>query len=216
VPPATDRTPEPTALRVTLSTGAATGTVPVGPSASENAEGARRWQRPGPFSRHARVTEKFRHDSEVTAVSHQRTRMPSTRDSGTPHAQTIAAAKRRARTNTAVRVALPEGRQGVRFQATDIFGYSSLPWSGTAPGTWLYRMFDTHGDLLYIGISGALGARMDLHRTGKPWWPEVDHVIATMIGQEHTALDLERATIRAEMPRHNKRSKPGAVVKAVA
>lgn len=146
----------------------------------------------------------------------QGTRTPSSGDRDTPHAQAIAAAKRRARTHTAVPVTLPDSRQGVRFQATDVFGYSSLPWSRTAPGTWLYRMHDTHGDLLYIGISGALGARMDLHRTDKPWWPDVDHVIATMVGQEHIALDLERAAIRAEMPRHNRRSKPGAIVKAVA
>jgi hypothetical protein len=146
----------------------------------------------------------------------QRTRMPSVSDTGTPHAQAIAATKRKARTHTPTPVALPDGSRGVRFQATDIFGYSSLPWSRTAPGTWLYRMFDTDGALLYIGISGALGTRMDLHRTDKPWWPDVDHIIATMIGHEHVALDLERAAIRAEMPRHNRRSKPGAIVKVVA
>jgi 5-methylcytosine-specific restriction endonuclease McrA len=89
VPTPTDRTPEPTALRVTLSTDAATGTVPIGPSASENADGPGSLPTTGAISRHARVTEKFRHDSEVTAVSHQRTRTPSTRDSGTPHAAQV-------------------------------------------------------------------------------------------------------------------------------
>jgi hypothetical protein len=66
VPTATDRTTEPTALRVTLSTGAATGTVPVGPSVLRNAEGAR--LPTGPRSCSRWVTEAVRRDSEVTAV----------------------------------------------------------------------------------------------------------------------------------------------------
>lgn len=70
--------------RVTGWEGIHTDTVASGPSASENADGPGRWQRPGAISRHARVTENVRHDSEVTAVSYQRTRTPSSRDSGTP------------------------------------------------------------------------------------------------------------------------------------
>jgi hypothetical protein len=92
VPTATDRTTEPTALRVTLSTGAATGTVPSGPSASENADGPGSLPTTGAISRHARVTENVRYDSEVTAVP-QRTRTPSTRDSGTPMAPREAVAR---------------------------------------------------------------------------------------------------------------------------
>jgi hypothetical protein len=69
-----------------------TDTVASGPSASENADGPGRWQRPGAISRHARVTENVRHDSEVTAVSLQRTRTPPSRDSGTPtpHREAVA------------------------------------------------------------------------------------------------------------------------------
>jgi hypothetical protein len=216
VPTATDRTTEPTALRVTLSTGAATGTVPVGPSASENADGAGSLPTTGAISRHARVTENVRYDSEVTAVSHQRTRTPSTRDSGTPHPQAIAAAMRKARTNTVVRTTLPDGRDALRFQATDVFGWYSLPWAIRVAGEWLYRLYAADGELLYIGISGTLGSRLDHHRSKKPWWPQVDHAIATFVGPRRTALVMERDAIRSEMPAHNIACKPGARPGAVA
>lgn len=90
-----------------------------------------------------------------------------------------------------------------------IRGWLCLPWS-EMPGTWLYRIYDANDGLLYIGASGHLGPRLNNHRLHKPWWPEVDRILAVMVGPEHEALAAERAAIRAEMPRYNVRSKPGA------
>jgi hypothetical protein len=74
-----------TATRRAVGTeGIHTDTVPVGPSAFGNADGAGSLPTTGAISRHARATENVHYDSEVTAVL-QRTCTPSSRDSGTPH-----------------------------------------------------------------------------------------------------------------------------------
>jgi hypothetical protein len=215
VPTPTDRTTEPTALRVTLSTGAATGTVPVGPSASENADGPGSLPTTGAISRHARVTENVRYDSEVTAVSHQRTRTPSTRDSGTPHPQAIAAAMRRARTTTAAPVALPggawrpiPGHRRLRLLIVALVAHHARHLA--VSDVRRLRRPALHRD------QRRLGTGMDHHRTDKPWWPEVEHVIATFVGPRRTALVMERDAIRSEMPAHNIACKPGARPGAVA
>jgi hypothetical protein len=40
----------------------------------------------------------------------------------------------------------------------------------------LYRFFDEHGALLYVGITNNPGRRWSQHETDKPWWHEVHHV----------------------------------------
>jgi predicted GIY-YIG superfamily endonuclease len=67
----------------------------------------------------------------------------------------------------------------------------------------LYRFFDQSGELLYVGITMDLPARMGNHRRDKPWWTD-----AAWIGIEHfdnraAALEAERMAIKAETPRYN-------------
>jgi hypothetical protein len=94
VPTPTDRTTEPTALRVTLSTGAATGTVPSGPSVLRNAEGAR--LPTGPLfllGGSPPVRGSYARRKAATAVPHDTSARPA-RTTATPipdwHAEAIA------------------------------------------------------------------------------------------------------------------------------
>lgn len=69
----------------------------------------------------------------------------------------------------------------------------------------LYRFYDEHDTLLYIGISLSAAARASQHKATQPWWHEV-----ARMDVEHLATDdrreaerLERAAIAAEEPLYN-------------
>lgn len=71
----------------------------------------------------------------------------------------------------------------------------------------IYRLYDEAGDLLYIGTTRRwLVDRLTAHRNAKPWWSEVSHVTIEPQRTPWGALDVERAAIRDERPRYNKRS----------
>lgn len=68
----------------------------------------------------------------------------------------------------------------------------------------LYRIFDSEGRLLYVGISAALGERVSQHRNGKNWWWQdvaTIHVVHYETRDEARAQEL--AAIRTELPLHN-------------
>ena len=68
----------------------------------------------------------------------------------------------------------------------------------------LYRLFDAHGDLLYIGITNDINLRFYSHRNSKPWWPEVSSHSAD--SDFKSRWDLEAAeceAIRTECPKYN-------------
>lgn len=69
----------------------------------------------------------------------------------------------------------------------------------------LYRLYDEHGTLLYIGISLRVAERMREHEAKQPWWTEV----ATARFEPHldktAALLAEAAAIQAEHPKYNVR-----------
>jgi hypothetical protein len=82
--------------------------------------------------------------------------------------------------------------------------------------TWLYHLmprFD--GTPLYIGVAGDLRLRMNQHRKSKPWWREVDHVVAYIYPTRLGALAAEACGIRCTVapPRYNL-SIPSARVEA--
>ncbi len=69
--------------------------------------------------------------------------------------------------------------------------------------TFLYRLFDAHGDLLYIGIAENWANRRANHVSCKPWWPEVADGRVERIPPRPEALEIERQAIWNERPRYN-------------
>lgn len=68
----------------------------------------------------------------------------------------------------------------------------------------LYRIF-AGSDLLYVGISANPAARFMKHKR-TDWWRHATRITFDVFESEWVALDAERAAIKAERPRHNKRS----------
>jgi predicted GIY-YIG superfamily endonuclease len=69
----------------------------------------------------------------------------------------------------------------------------------------LYRFFDEHGDLLYVGISYSAVQRMAQHAADKSWWADVASTTIEKLGviTRAEALDIEREAIVSERPIHN-------------
>lgn len=79
------------------------------------------------------------------------------------------------------------------------------------PPQQLYRYYDAHGQLLYVGVSKSAIHRMFEHKSAQTWWLEVtDTKIETKYGWTREEIeDLERDVIREENPRYNvSRPKP--------
>lgn len=66
--------------------------------------------------------------------------------------------------------------------------------------TFLYRLLDRGGALLYVGIALSLGTRLRSHQ---PWWSEVAEVRAVLHPSRDEALAAERQAIAGEAPRCN-------------
>ncbi len=63
--------------------------------------------------------------------------------------------------------------------------------------TWLYRMFDSAGQLLYVGITSQhLEARWSHHRS-KWWWPLVARRLVELHPSRDSAAEAERRIIRS-------------------
>jgi len=72
----------------------------------------------------------------------------------------------------------------------------------------MYRFYDEHGALLYVGITGRRPFRRLMeHICDKPWAPEMARweVDPGVWHTEEEVLHVERHTIRAERPRYNVR-----------
>lgn len=67
----------------------------------------------------------------------------------------------------------------------------------------LYRMFNAEGDLLYIGCSYALPARLEQHRCRRNWWGEVATVTVEHFETHAEGWAAECDAIIAEVPRYN-------------
>lgn len=67
----------------------------------------------------------------------------------------------------------------------------------------LYRFYGANGELLYIGITANVGARLKQHAHGKPWWTDVHHIKLEHFDNRADVLAAEMAAILAENPRHN-------------
>lgn len=88
---------------------------------------------------------------------------------------------------------------------------------------WVYRMFDVHGETLYVGLSAATEAhpegqqlmqRLAQHLTDinpshrKPWRDEVARVDATAFDSPEEAALEEKRMIRRLNPKYNRTGLP--------
>ena len=70
--------------------------------------------------------------------------------------------------------------------------------------TALYRFFDAHENLLYVGISNNFERRKAQHKSRAEWFHLVASERVETVSSREYALDLEQAAIRHEKPMFNK------------
>jgi predicted GIY-YIG superfamily endonuclease len=68
---------------------------------------------------------------------------------------------------------------------------------------WLYRIYGTEGELLYIGITKSLPARLSRHGREPHWSLEIRDVTAHWYPDEPSAYAAETDAIKAEKPLWN-------------
>jgi len=71
----------------------------------------------------------------------------------------------------------------------------------------LYRHFDADDTLLYVGVSLSCVARLAQHRKKSGWYGEIATITIEKFSTRERAIKAERAAIREENPKHNRRSK---------
>lgn len=78
----------------------------------------------------------------------------------------------------------------------------------------VYQLRDTSGEVLYVGATRDLKARLARHRRTKPWWHEVDteQTTATEYATAWDGSEAERALISALNPRHNRAGVDGSMI----
>jgi predicted GIY-YIG superfamily endonuclease len=67
----------------------------------------------------------------------------------------------------------------------------------------VYRFYDRHEELLYVGISNNPRRRWKQHMKEKAWYPQVRHQTVTWYDSERAARRAESAAIRQERPHFN-------------
>ena len=106
----------------------------------------------------------------------------------------------------------PHGGPGISYGAWDFEcdGGTTLvrviKWGSpqTPVRTALYRLFDSRGDLLYIGIAADPERRQKEHAGNKAWWPQVAVHSVEWHDTRDLALAAEARAIQAERPRYNR------------
>ena len=82
--------------------------------------------------------------------------------------------------------------------------------------TWLYSLLSAGGhasqDVVYVGVTSHLPSRLQQHKADKPWWGEVDYVIAYCYSDRERALTWEAEFIRHHRPRFNHEVPPQPVI----
>ena len=69
--------------------------------------------------------------------------------------------------------------------------------------TCLYRHFDEKGNLLYVGVSLSVMARLSQHRSASEWFGDIARVEIEHHPNRGAALEAEKKAIREEKPKHN-------------
>lgn len=68
---------------------------------------------------------------------------------------------------------------------------------------WVYRCYDATGRLIYVGSTHNLFGRLDQHRSGAWWAPQVAKVTGAVYPDRTTARRAESKAIASELPRWN-------------
>jgi len=104
----------------------------------------------------------------------------------------------------------PGGRSWGSYGPTPACGPCHLKWvSQQRAGldvkpTCLYRLYDSSGALLYVGITSNIARRWKEHRTEhREWWPQVTERRVTWFLERLHAWYAEREAVRVERPLHN-------------
>lgn len=71
----------------------------------------------------------------------------------------------------------------------------------------VYRFYDGHGDLLYVGISWNPFRRWGRHRRATSWFGQAALAVVDVYRSEREALRIEREWIRNASPTWNVRSR---------
>lgn len=69
----------------------------------------------------------------------------------------------------------------------------------------LYRFYDRHGALLYIGLTNDPGRRWQRHSETQPWWYDVARIDIETHPSREAVRAAERAAIQTERPKHDVR-----------
>lgn len=72
-----------------------------------------------------------------------------------------------------------------------------------AARTAVYRLFNSDGVLLYVGVARKPPERMRFHQQFKKWWPEVSGTTEEWFDNRALALGAEAVAIREERPLYN-------------
>lgn len=67
----------------------------------------------------------------------------------------------------------------------------------------LYRIFDSDGQLLYVGATTNPGVRFTQHAAGQPWWDDAANITLERFDTYEALIEEERQAIEAEDPRYN-------------
>lgn len=89
---------------------------------------------------------------------------------------------------------LQEAQQKARLAAKE---------ADDARPTALYRLRNSQGELLYVGISATPPQRWGKHAAEKEWWPEVADLSLEWFDTRTEARAHEEAAIKTEKPRYN-------------
>lgn len=69
--------------------------------------------------------------------------------------------------------------------------------------TYLYRLYNSSDELLYVGITKDLFSRLSAHRDSKSWWSEVDYYSVKEFRTREEAEALEASLIATAEPEYN-------------
>lgn len=68
----------------------------------------------------------------------------------------------------------------------------------------LYRFFDAHDRLLYVGITGDPESRFHAHSSDKPWWGHVATIKLERFPSRKALAEAEIIAIQSERPKYNR------------
>lgn len=67
----------------------------------------------------------------------------------------------------------------------------------------LYRVFDSFGELLYVGATINPNWRFSKHASAQPWWDDADTIKLERYPSRQELCNAEIVAIRSENPRYN-------------